>query len=109
VESLYYFLKLFLLSIKKLWMQEFHPEREKVAKEAHRILKPNKSISWLIGDHWRKKSGFIPVGFKIYTILEKYFEPIDIIIVSRHNQTSNTPLWHERAKNTTSIFEDSNI
>jgi DNA modification methylase len=78
--------------------EEFFTELEKVAKEAHRILKPNKFIAWLIGDHWRKKSGFIPVGFKIYTILEKYFKPVDIIAVSRHNQTSNTPLWHERAK-----------
>ncbi|MDD5693594.1 MAG: DNA methyltransferase [Patescibacteria group bacterium] len=78
--------------------EEFFIELEKVAKEAHRILKPNKNIAWLIGDHWRKKSGFIPVGFKIYTILEKYFEPVDIIAVSRHNQTSNTPLWHKRAE-----------
>ena len=78
--------------------EDFFIELEKVAKEAHRILKPNKYIAWLIGDHWRKKSGFIPVGFKIYTILEKYFKPVDIIAVSRHNQTSNTPLWHERAK-----------
>lgn len=79
--------------------EEFFIELEKVAKEAHRILKLNKFVAWLIGDHWRKKSGFIPVGFKIYTILEKYFKPVDIIAVSRHNQTSNTPLWHERAKN----------
>ena len=78
--------------------EEFFIELEKVARGAHRILKPNKNIAWLIGDHWRKKSGFIPVGFKIYTILEKYFKPIDIITVSRHNQTSNTPLWHKRAK-----------
>ncbi|HOU16535.1 MAG TPA: DNA methyltransferase [Candidatus Marinimicrobia bacterium] len=78
--------------------EEFFIEIEKVAREAHRILKPNKYMAWLIGDHWRKKSGFIPVGFKIYTILEKYFKPIDMIAVSRHNQTSNTPLWHERAK-----------
>ncbi len=78
--------------------EEFFIELEKVAKEAHRILKPNKYIAWLIGDHWRKKSGFIPVGFRIYTILEKNFKPVDIIAVSRHNQTSNTPIWHERAK-----------
>ena len=78
--------------------EEFFIEIEKVAREAHRILKPNKYIAWLIGDHWRKKSGFIPVGFKIYTILEKNFKPVDMIAVSRHNQTSNTPLWHERAK-----------
>lgn len=78
--------------------EDFFIELEKVAKEAYRILKPNKFMAWLIGDHWRKKSGFIPVGFKIYSILEKYFKPVDIIAVSRHNQTSNTPLWHERAK-----------
>lgn len=78
--------------------EEFFIELEKVAREAHRILKLTKYIAWLIGDHWRKKSGFIPVGFKIYTILEKYFKPVDIIAVVRHNQTSNTLLWHERAK-----------
>lgn len=77
--------------------EEYFIELEKVAREAQRILKPSKHIAWLIGDHWRKKSGFIPVGFKIYTILEKYFKPVDIIAVSRHNQTSNTPLWHKRA------------
>jgi DNA modification methylase len=77
---------------------EFFIELEKVAKEAFRILKPNKYLAWLIGDHWRKKSGFIPVGFKLYKILEKYFKPVDIIVVTRHNQTSNTPIWHKRAK-----------
>jgi len=78
--------------------EEFFIELEKVAKESYRILKPNKYIAWLIGDHWRRKSGFIPVGFKIYTILEKYFKPIDLIVISRHNQTSNTPFWHKKAK-----------
>ncbi len=79
-------------------MENFFIELEKVAKESYRILKSNKFIAWLIGDHWRKKSGFIPVGFKIYCILEKYFKSVDIIAVSRHNQRSNTPFWHEKAK-----------
>ena len=78
--------------------EEFYIELEKVIIESERILKPGKHIAWLIGDHWRKKSGFIPVGFKIYSIMEKYFQPVDIIVVSTHNQTSNTPQWHERAK-----------
>ncbi|HQF81517.1 MAG TPA: DNA methyltransferase [Candidatus Syntrophosphaera thermopropionivorans] len=77
--------------------KEFYVELDKVAKEAFRILKPNKYLAWLIGDHWRKKSGFIPVGFKIYSILEQYFYPIDIIAVTRHNQTSNTPFWRDKA------------
>ncbi|MCX7878855.1 MAG: class I SAM-dependent methyltransferase, partial [Ignavibacteria bacterium] len=30
----------------------FYDELEKVAKEIHRILKPNKVMAWLIGDQW---------------------------------------------------------
>lgn len=78
--------------------EEFFIELEKVAKEIHRILKPNKTIAWQIGDHWRKKSGFIPVGFKIFHMLIKYFQPVDIICVVRRNQTSNTTFWHKRAE-----------
>jgi len=75
----------------------FFEEMEKVAQETYRILKPDKYIAWLIGDQAKKKK-FTPVGFKIYSILDKYFTPVDIICVTRHNQTSNTSIWHERAK-----------
>ena len=76
---------------------KFFSELKKVAKEINRILKPWKYIAWLIGDQAKKKK-LVPVGFKLYSILEKYFKPIDIICVTRHNQTSNTPIWHERAR-----------
>ncbi|MBF0231193.1 MAG: hypothetical protein HQK63_16620 [Desulfamplus sp.] len=76
--------------------QEFFDELEKVAKEIHRILKPNKAVGWLIGDQWKKKK-FIPTGFLLYQRLEKYFETIDTICVTRRNQTSNTDIWHNRA------------
>ncbi|PIQ45260.1 MAG: DNA methylase, partial [Deltaproteobacteria bacterium CG12_big_fil_rev_8_21_14_0_65_43_10] len=75
----------------------FFEELEKVAKEMYRVLKPGKHIAWLIGDQAKKKK-FVPAGFKLYSILENYFKPVDIICVTRHNQTSNTPIWHERAK-----------
>jgi len=55
-------------------------------------------MAWLIGNHWRKKSGFIPVGLKLYERLGKYFEPVDLICIARWHQTSNTPVWHERAR-----------
>jgi len=75
----------------------FFEELEKVAKEMHRILKAWKYIAWLIGDQAKKKK-FVPVGFKLYSILEKYFKPVDTICVTRHSQTSNTPIWHQRAR-----------
>jgi len=75
----------------------FFQEMEKVAIELKRILKREKYLAWIIADQ-AKKGLFTPVGFKMYFILEKYFKPIDIICITRHNQRSNTPIWHERAK-----------
>lgn len=76
---------------------EFFIALDTVAKEIHRILKPAKAMAWLIGDQCKKKT-FVPAGFKLYEILAKYFKPIDLICISRHNQSSNTPIWHERAR-----------
>ena len=75
---------------------KFFIELEKVAVELYRILKSKKYLAWLIGDQAKNRK-FTPVGFKLYSILEKYFTPVDIICVTRHNQRSNTPVWHERA------------
>lgn len=75
----------------------FYNELEKVAKEIYRILKSGKVMAWLIGDQWIKKK-FTPTGFLLYQRLNKYFETIDIVCVTRHNQTSNTGLWHNRAR-----------
>lgn len=76
---------------------EFFDELEKVATEIHRILKPGKIMAWLIGDQWIKKK-FTATGFLLYQRLEKYFDTVDIICVTRHNQTSNTSVWHNRAR-----------
>ncbi len=76
---------------------EFFIALDMVAKEIHRILKTTKTMAWLIGDQCKKKK-FIPVGWKLYQILTRYFTPVDLICISRHNQTSNTPIWHERAR-----------
>jgi len=77
--------------------EDFFVALDTVAKEIHRILKPTKAMAWLIGDQCKKKT-FVPVGFKLYEILTKYFIPVDLVCISRHNQTSNTPIWHERAR-----------
>ena len=75
----------------------FYDELEKVAKEMARILKPEKVMAWVIGDQWIKKK-FTPTGFYLWRRLVKYFETVDIICLTRHNQTSNTGVWHHRAR-----------
>lgn len=77
----------------------FYADLELVAREIYRILKPGKVMGWLIGDQWVKRK-FTPVGFKIYEMLvdKVCFEPIDVVCVTRRNQSSNTGVWHYRAK-----------
>lgn len=77
--------------------EKFYESLEQVTKEIHRILKPGKVMGWLIGDQWVKKT-FTPVGFKLYNMLSKYFQTVDLICVARRNQSSNTMVWHYRAK-----------
>lgn len=76
---------------------EFYDELEMVMQESYRILKDGSALGWLIGDQWVHRK-FTPVGFKIYERLCKYFEPVDIICVTRRSQYSNTDLWHNRAR-----------
>ncbi len=76
--------------------EKFYDELERVMMECHRVMKEGAVMGWLIGDQWAK-GVFVPVGLKIYERLTKYFEPIDIIVVARRNQTSNTPFWHSKA------------
>jgi len=76
--------------------ERFFDELEKVMKEIYRVLKPGKYLAWLIGDQWAKGI-FVPVGFKVYERLSKYFKPVDIVVVVRRNQASNTPFWLSKA------------
>ncbi len=76
--------------------EKFFYELEKVMKESYRVLKKGKYLAWLIGDQWAK-GVFVPVGFKVYERLSKYFKPVDIVVVVRRNQASNTPFWHSKA------------
>jgi len=78
--------------------EKFFEELEKVAQEIYRVLKPGKVMGWVIGDHWRSKTGFIPVGFNLYQRLLKRFKTVDIVCLIRRHQTSNTSQWHYRAR-----------
>jgi DNA modification methylase len=75
----------------------FYDEMEKVAAEICRILKTDKAMAWVIADQWIKKK-FTAAGFLLWERLLKYFEPIDIVCLTRHNQTSNTSFWHQKAR-----------
>ncbi len=77
--------------------ERFYDELEEAIKESHRMLRVGKILGWLIGDQWVKKK-FTPVGLKVYERLCKYFEPVDIICITRRGQSSHTGRWYNRAR-----------
>lgn len=66
---------------------EYYQAMEQVIREIHRVLKPDRYMALYVCDSYVHKKGFYPIGFRLFGILEKYFEPVDIIAVVRHNRT----------------------
>ena len=66
---------------------EYYKAMEQVISELDRVLKPDRYMALYVSDSYVKGSGFFPLGFELFSRLRKYFEPIDIISVIRHNKT----------------------
>jgi DNA modification methylase len=66
---------------------KYYEAMELVIQEIHRVLRPGKHMALYVSDSFVKGKAFFPIGFGIFSILQKYFEPVDIIAVVRHNKT----------------------
>lgn len=78
--------------------EKYYEEMEHVIKEIHRILKPNKYMSLYVSDSFEKGKPFMPIGFRLFSIMEKYFTAVDIIAVVRHNKSLEKGNWHKAAE-----------
>lgn len=74
----------------------FH-SMEAVIREIHRILKPGRYMGLYVSDSFKKKKPFMPIGFRLFAILEQFFEPVDIVAVVRHNRTLKRRHYHTEA------------
>jgi len=75
----------------------FYDEMEKVVSEAHRVLRPGGVLGWIIADEYRG-GVYTAVGFRLLSLLERHFEPIDTIVLVRHHDRSASPMWEHRAR-----------
>jgi len=76
---------------------EYFTRMEKAIKEAHRVLKHNGYLALYVCDFFKVRRGFAPVGFKLFSISEKIFTPVDIITVTRHNKDLQKGNYHKAA------------
>lgn len=68
-----------------------------VIKECDRVLRPGRCMALYVSDTYQKKKGFVPIGFKLFEILCRYFRPFDIVSVVRHNKKLKRRHWHTEA------------
>ena len=65
----------------------YYEAMEQVIGEIHRVLRPGRHMALYVSDSFVKGRGFYPIGFELFQRLRQYFEPVDIIAVTRHNKT----------------------
>ena len=66
---------------------EYYRVMEQVLREIHRVLRKDRHMALYVSDSFVKGKGFYPIGFELFARMQKLFEPVDIIAVTRHNKT----------------------
>lgn len=76
---------------------EYFQEMGKVITEAHRVLKKGAGFAIYVSDSFKKGKPFSPIGFELFQMAGRLFEPYDIISVVRHNKSLKKDRWHSEA------------
>jgi DNA modification methylase len=77
--------------------EEYFEAMETVFDEAERVLKNRRYLAVYVGDSFKKKRGFVPIGARFLVSLARRFVPIDHISVVRGNRKLEAPRFHKTA------------
>ena len=86
--------------------QAYFDSMDAALSESARILKNRRYFGLYVSDSYKKpkgdggnnRSGFVPIGFELFGMMQRYFIPVDIIAVVRHNQKLQRGNWHKAAE-----------
>ncbi len=70
---------------------------QEVFAELSRVLKPRRYLGLYVSDSFKKGKPFAPIGFEMFSLLRRHFQPVDIISVVRHNQKLARNHWQSEA------------
>ncbi|MBN1495535.1 MAG: class I SAM-dependent methyltransferase [Spirochaetes bacterium] len=77
--------------------EEYFTAMGQVIREAHRVLRPDRFMALYVSDSFEKGKAFIPIGFRLFSMMQEYCEPVDIIAVRRYNAKLQKGNWHAAA------------
>jgi SAM-dependent methyltransferase len=70
---------------------------EAVLAEIWRILRDGRFLALYVSDSFEKGKPFVPIGFRIFSLIERRFTPVDVVAVKRRNKTMLRNHWHTAA------------
>jgi len=77
--------------------EQYFLAMSQVINEINRVLRHDRFMALYISDSFEKGKPFIPIGFRIFSMLNELFIPVDIISVARHNAKLLRNNWHTAA------------
>jgi adenine-specific DNA-methyltransferase len=77
--------------------EEYYKAMHSVINEIFRILKQGRYMALYVSDSYKKNKPFMPIGFRLFSILAEFFTPVDIIAITRHNASLYRNNWHKSA------------
>lgn len=75
----------------------YYAAMEKVIAEINRVLKPDRCMALYVTDSAKKGQALEPIGFELFAMLRKFFVPVEIVAVARHNRTLKRANFHDAA------------
>lgn len=75
----------------------YFEELERVFAEVDRCLRNRRYLAVYVSDSFKKKKGFVPIGFELFGLLSRRFRPIDHVAVVRGNRKLESPRFHKSA------------
>jgi adenine-specific DNA-methyltransferase len=77
--------------------EEYFRAMREVIGEAYRILRNNRYMGLYVSDSFKKGRPLAPIGFRIFSMMEELFTPVDIVAVKRRNADLDRRNWHDAA------------
>jgi DNA modification methylase len=76
---------------------EYYAAMETAIGQIDRILRPDRFMALYVSDSFRKGKPFCAIGFELFALLRRRFEPVDVVAVVRRNRTLLRRHWHTEA------------
>lgn len=77
--------------------EKYYDAMRHVINELYRIMRFDRYMAVYVADSFEKEKPFMPIGFRLFSMLSEKFAPVDIVAVTRHNASLLRNNWHKAA------------